>query len=172
MTTTQSYSDFVKSRFKTFPTLAETLLHAAIGMCGEIGELIHAEMKALDSDDWSNYQEEIGDILFYYEAFCLYAPAQECLSSPNLGTGLIGEVTILLDQMKKAWVYGKPIEQLSYAETIGNIGFLLDLTCKETLGRTVEAVQKANIEKLLLRYPTGYSDADALARKDKEGVEE
>lgn len=62
------YAEFVESRFKEMETPAATLMHAAIGVAGEGGELLDAVKKnwvygkPVDRD---NLLEEMGDAYFY-----------------------------------------------------------------------------------------------------------
>lgn len=72
--TTQPYSKFVESRFAEGRRLSEDeaeLLHAALGVSGEAGELVDAIKKSVFYErplDVDNVIEECGDILFYIQA--------------------------------------------------------------------------------------------------------
>ena len=65
------YHEFVAARFKKFNKGKPGLLHAAVGICGEAGELIDAIKKhwvyGQDLDE-NNVIEELGDIEFYLQA--------------------------------------------------------------------------------------------------------
>lgn len=105
------YRDFVAARFKTFPHYNDTLMHAAVGIAGEAGEL--------------------------------------------------------LDAVKKTWAYGKPLDLDNVIEELGDLEFYMQAMRLHLL-LTRDSIIEANILKLEKRYPTGYSDAAALARADKE----
>jgi NTP pyrophosphatase (non-canonical NTP hydrolase) len=108
-----AYADFVKLRFKaeTPDTLhVGALLHAAVGIAGEAGEL--------------------------------------------------------LDAVKKTWVYERPLDIANLVEELGDLEFYMQAMRAE-LGITREQVLEANVQKLLKRYPTGYTNEAAIARADK-----
>lgn len=109
---TGTYDLFVESRFKRFSTDIESMLHAAVGISGEAGELI--------------------------------------------------------DAIKKTWVYKKPLDRANLIEELGDLEFYLQALRLE-LGINRRIVLEANMAKLLKRYPTGYTDAAAQARADKQG---
>ena len=77
----REYSDFVWSRTKDGAAIVDglnsikaELLHAAIGICGEAGELLDAIKKHViygKNLDHNNVIEELGDIEFYLEAMRL-----------------------------------------------------------------------------------------------------
>lgn len=112
-----NYPFFVSQRFKTFPdSPIESVLHAAVGVAGEAGEL--------------------------------------------------------LDAVKKCWVYNKPLDIANVLEELGDIEFYLEAFrqqledfARQDVSRDI--IISGNIEKLLKRYPLGYSDAAAQARADK-----
>lgn len=65
------YALYVSRLFKQMPDVEQTILHAAVGVAGEGGELLDAAKKywaygnPLDVD---NVKEELGDLLFYIQA--------------------------------------------------------------------------------------------------------
>ncbi len=82
--------------------------------------------------------------------------------------GLSGEAGEFSDVIKAHVFYGKELDMPHAIEELGDIAFYLQAACN-TLGLTLEEVIQANANKLGARYPTGgYTDADAIARKDKE----
>ena len=67
------YPDMVKTLFKTkgFNADADGMLHAAVGVAGEAGELLDAVKKVWAYGkvlDYENAIEELGDLEFYMEA--------------------------------------------------------------------------------------------------------
>lgn len=67
----RTYSDFVRDLLKKMPTEKEDLLHTAVGISGEAGELLDAVKKHWAYGkplDMENVREEIGDIMFYLTA--------------------------------------------------------------------------------------------------------
>jgi len=81
--------------------------------------------------------------------------------------GLAGEVGELIDAIKKATIYGKPMDRENVIEELGDIEFYLE-GLRQGLFISREVTMLKNIEKLTRRYPQGrYTDADAKARADK-----
>lgn len=68
-----TYAAFVASLAKKMPTSIEDLLHAAVGISGESGELLDAVKKTWIYNkplDVTNLAEECGDLLFYLQMIC------------------------------------------------------------------------------------------------------
>lgn len=105
------YDEFVRRLFKKLPTFNEDLMHAALGVCGEAGEL--------------------GDAI------------------------------------KRAAVYGKPIDRANVIEELGDLRFYIQAV-QNLLGIPEHVVLQHNAVKLSERYAKlQYSDAAAIARADK-----
>ena len=82
--------------------------------------------------------------------------------------GISGEAGELLDAVKKNWAYGKPLDFENILEELGDIEFYLE-AFRQSAGITREATIAHNLKKLGKRYASGnYSDAQAIARADKE----
>ena len=62
------------------------------------------------------------------------------------------------------------LDKKNVVEELGDILFGIELLIM-SLGMDIEKVRQSNIDKLKLRYPDGYSDANAKARKDKQDDE-
>jgi NTP pyrophosphatase (non-canonical NTP hydrolase) len=72
ISTPMRYDMFVKRLFKA-DTREAMLLHAALGIAGEAGELVDAIKKHVIYGkplDLGNVVEELGDLRFYMEALC------------------------------------------------------------------------------------------------------
>lgn len=176
------FPDMVKALFKATPGLtpahrptdyiADSLMHAAVGIAGEASELI----LACTSHDEENVLEELGDARFYMQAVWNYfgwemasfsaakVPAsypQDDLLCFSIAAGE------LLDVVKKVWVYNKPLDVLAIDNAMNILVHLYNaLLVKYNLQD--QQVQHANQSKLGKRYPQGvYTDADAQARADK-----
>ena len=85
--------------------------------------------------------------------------------------GISGEAGELLDAVKKATIYRKPVDIDNIIEELGDIEFYLEgLRCELNLTR--EMTLKANMAKLAKRYEGfKYSDQAAQDRADKEPTE-
>lgn len=92
---------------------------------------------------------------------------QSALALMHAAIGISGEAGEVLDAIKKHWVYGKPLDRANVIEELGDIEFYMQALRAE-LGVSRDEVIQANREKLLKRYPAGYTDQQAIARADKE----
>jgi NTP pyrophosphatase (non-canonical NTP hydrolase) len=89
----------------------------------------------------------------------------------HCAVGCATEAGELLSTAKKVSFYGKPLEPAvleNIIEELGDILFYVVGACS-TVGVSLARVAAENQKKLEKRYPTGYSDSDALARADKGG---
>jgi NTP pyrophosphatase (non-canonical NTP hydrolase) len=85
----------------------------------------------------------------------------------HAAVGIAGEAGEVLDAVKKTWVYGKPLDIENLIEELGDIEFYLQ-AMRTLLNVSRQDVLRANITKLRKRYPSGYTDALAIARLDKQ----
>ena len=68
--TLDDYANFVRSRAKEMGDGTLNLVHMALGIAGESGELVDAVKKSFAYNkplDLANVHEELGDILFYVQ---------------------------------------------------------------------------------------------------------
>lgn len=176
------YAQMVSNLFKIeLPGHYADLLHAAIGVAGEAGEI-------RDADSRKNLLEELGDMRFYIEAgfqrMEIHGFTEESMFGPismiekgvklTLGNHLdeLSKVSSsCLDFTKKAWVYGnrEPKAPELYV-ALTRASEILEFMA-EMHGFTLEEIEYENQVKLIGqdgRYKSGhYSDAAALAREDK-----
>jgi len=86
----------------------------------------------------------------------------------HMAVGISGEAGELLDAVKKAAIYCKPIDRENVIEELGDLEFYME-GLRQGLGITREVTLAANIAKLSIRYSKGsYSNEAAQARADKE----
>lgn len=85
----------------------------------------------------------------------------------HAAVGISGEAGEIMDALKKAWVYGKPLDEQNILEEAGDILFYLQALLLEC-GFSIPDAMYHNIEKLKKRYPEGWNQAAAIARADKE----
>lgn len=82
--------------------------------------------------------------------------------------GVCGEAGELLDAVKKAAVYDKPLDRENVVEELGDMEFYLE-QLRQRLGITREETLDHNIAKLSVRYAgLNYSDTAAQQRADKQ----
>lgn len=190
------YSHMVRTLFKTegMHHNNDALLHAAIGLSGEVGEL----MMGITKQDDKNINEELGDIEFYLEALIQQVgiPADELepllnnysvsraagvrvLEPKTLVDILVVQGCNILDLAKKCWVYGHTMqnEEIRVRMVTAIAMYMSTLEALySSLGKSSTVIQQANWEKLA--GPNGrfrgivYSDEAARQRADKVGTEE
>ena len=86
----------------------------------------------------------------------------------HMALGVSGECGELVDAIKKAAIYKKPLDRANVIEELGDLEFYLE-GLRQGLGISRGLTLQANIEKLQARYAQGaYSDAQAVARADKK----
>lgn len=85
----------------------------------------------------------------------------------HMAVGISGEAGELLDAVKKATIYRKPIDRENVIEELGDLEFYME-GLRQGLGITREECIDGNIAKLGKRYSAGsYSDSAAQNRADK-----
>lgn len=166
-----SYDQMVRNLFKKMPTQIESLLHATVGMAGEVCELV----TAFDNKDSANIEEELGDYMFYFKAavieldYGITIPQRFELHYGTTFEQLIAETGNLLDTIKKCWAYEKKFDPDSFLSQLEYTKATYDQLVSE-LGYTLTGIADQNQEKLGKRYPKGvYSNKDAIFRVDKNG---
>lgn len=85
----------------------------------------------------------------------------------HMAVGISGEAGELLDAVKKAAIYVKPIDRVNVIEELGDLEFYME-GLRQGLAITREETIVSNIAKLSKRYAAGkYSNAAAQERADK-----
>jgi NTP pyrophosphatase (non-canonical NTP hydrolase) len=102
-----------------------------------------------------------------------YSPVSKRLSENNslmrllhASIGMSGETGEVLDNLKKSVMYGKELDRGNLLEECGDILYYMAVMLHE-LNSDFEQVMQMNCEKLRKRYPNGFSEKDAMERKDK-----
>ena len=84
----------------------------------------------------------------------------------HMAVGISGESGELLDAIKKAAIYRKPIDRANVIEELGDLEFYME-GLRQGLGLSREETLAANVRKLSKRYEgQKYSNAAAQARAD------
>lgn len=84
--------------------------------------------------------------------------------------GLQTEAGEILDAVKKALIYGKPLDEVNVKEELGDVYHYAEY-CNTAIGSTREQCEAANVAKLQKRYPNGFNEKDAVNRNlDAERV--
>ena len=79
--------------------------------------------------------------------------------------GLCGESGEAIDIVKKWLAQGHELDKAHLAKELGDIAWYLAETAT-ALGLTLEEILQANIDKLKVRYPEGFSTEKSLHRKE------
>lgn len=86
--------------------------------------------------------------------------------TPRIEHGVIGAVTEvgeLMDAVKKAKIYGRPLDRVNLVEEIGDVMWYLAILADD-LGVSFEDIWEKNINKLRQRYPEKYTDEQSQRR--------
>ena len=184
-----SHSEMVATLIKNGEVLvSETgprdweLIHATIGIVGELGELFGGLDYAVTMNaplDMVNVVEELGDLEFFLENFrtilsitrddvlacetvCRVPPA--CL---QMSAHMVIYGTELMDQVKKFVIYRKPLNREAIIVNLSKIEFLLT-AFRYRVDVRYEDCLTANMAKLAIRYKGfQYSNEQAQNRADK-----
>lgn len=84
----------------------------------------------------------------------------------HMAVGISGEAGELLDAIKKATIYRKPLDIPNIVEECGDLLFYI-AGILDSIGLDIESAMSANVSKLSIRYGTTYSDKSAIERLDK-----
>ena len=169
-----SYSEFVRSRFKSGEKIAEEMTPhkaALLSLCClrfvQVSEdLDRAKKYAIynkESHGFSTHPENV-------QHFKNFNPTPSQCELLHAAIGIAGEEGELLDAVRKHVFDGEPIDRENVIEELGDIDFYLTaarLAAKTDLGE----VLTYNQAKLSKRYESGYSDKAARERADKAGEE-
>jgi NTP pyrophosphatase (non-canonical NTP hydrolase) len=80
--------------------------------------------------------------------------------------GLTGEAGEVADLVKKGVFHRHGIDRSRLEEELGDTLWYLSALCS-TLGLDLSAIMQANIDKLKIRYPNGYSPLDSQRLVDQ-----
>ena len=78
--------------------------------------------------------------------------------------GLNGEAGECIDLMKKTMFQGHELDKEKLLDELGDILWYVGITC-EGLGITMDEAMTHNIEKLMKRYPDGFSVERSIYRE-------
>jgi NTP pyrophosphatase (non-canonical NTP hydrolase) len=81
--------------------------------------------------------------------------------------GVVTEAGELMSAIKKAKIYGKPLDKVNLIEEAGDVMWYLAILADD-LGVSFEEMWEKNIAKLRLRYPEKYTD-EQCENRDLEG---
>ena len=175
------HAEMVKALAKSGQAIVDSMtafdahiLHMAVGVVGEVAELVVAENK-------ENVVEEIGDIEFYVVGLreelgisrdtVLDEIGRLGLCSINPIISIVSYAGDLIDIVKKKVIYRKSLDIIKVTHSMAGLESTLK-TIRFHNGISREETLVHNIAKLGERYKEGYSDQAAQDRSDKIGDNE
>lgn len=82
--------------------------------------------------------------------------------------GLCGEAGEVIDIVKKAQFQGHELDIEHIAEELGDLAWYLAITAA-AIGKGLDEIFAANVEKLRKRYPEGFDSERSVHRPEYEG---
>ena len=110
----------------------------------------------------SDYQEQAARTMIDRPGFEI--PGHEMMVVWN-ALGLAGEAGEVAELVKKGIFHRHSIDRARIEKELGDVLWYASALCT-TLGLDMGEIMQANIEKLKVRYPNGYSSADSQQRVD------
>lgn len=174
--TNNTNHEVVISRIST--VRSKELLHAALGMSSELGEVF----AAIKKNDMTNLVEELGDIMWYHGLAELtlfpessdkanhylqleLVPYTEKISAKtkDLSIDLVESVSDFVDVIKKSVIYGKSVDDFQIELKLNKIhGIVRNMA--NSSGVSLDTVCNVVVQKLSKRYKGGYTDNKAITR--------
>jgi NTP pyrophosphatase (non-canonical NTP hydrolase) len=148
------------------------LSHMALGLAGELGEIVNCTGTELKHKiDLTNLEEELGDQYWYLSCYChlrnVPVPHADHLKvdieNDLCFELLISSISDLVDLVKRYTAYNKEIDRAKELETVYNIYVSLFLF-ESIYQLDGNKIREKNINKLRVRYPQKYSDDSAINR--------
>ena len=99
-----------------------------------------------------------------YQLLAMRTAKPEFRELANAGMGLAGEAGEVIDEIKKHLFHGHPLNRDKLIKEAGDVAWYLALLCT-VLDVPLGDVLKANIDKLLERYPDGFDPERSMHRK-------
>lgn len=166
--TIDRYHDYQKLALRTAPqdTPQRHLIHAALGMAGELGEI-------LTSTDDDNLVEELGDYLWYFCLFMFATNADiedyefESLFIEDLEVDFVNYTATIVDQVKRHVYYHTDFNRVKLEEALRHVLKCVSMYASEC-SVSINKIMELNIKKLMVRYPDQYCSRRAVERDTKK----
>jgi len=168
-----SYSEFVRSRFKSGEKIAEEMTPANAALLNHSITNMVAESCRLDLvKKHSIYNQDKGLFIGHIEThrFKDLKPTPEQCELLHAAIGIAGEAGELLDAVRKHVFDGQPLDRENIIEELGDLCFYMEAAF-QVLGVDRSYIEAMNQSKLSKRYEGGYTDKAAQDRADKGGAE-
>lgn len=102
-----------------------------------------------------------------YQTAAMRTSSKEILPSEHLmngALGLAGESGEVADIVKKVFMQGHPMDREHLAKELGDVCWYIAETAT-AIGYDLETIMQMNIDKLLARYPDGFSTEKSQHRE-------
>ena len=100
-----------------------------------------------------------------YQKQALRTASGKCRSLANCAMGLAGEAGECADIIKKHIFHGHDLNKEHLAKELGDVAWYLAV-CAEVIGYDLDTIFQINVDKLMARYPTGFSTEASLHRAE------
>ena len=101
-----------------------------------------------------------------YQIAASRTATEECRDLANAGLGLTGEAGEVADLIKKHLYQGHDLPCEKIVEELGDMMWYIALTA-DLIGKGMEEIMQANIDKLWSRYPHGFRAEDSIHRQEE-----
>jgi NTP pyrophosphatase (non-canonical NTP hydrolase) len=163
------WSEYIEAAMRTAPheSKKEMLVHAALGICGEVGELFDLVISQTAHDEGTKKQvaDEMGDVLWYCalasESVCVdeldtQKPSDDNWHQVNdVFLSLMREASRFAEMTKKHVIHYKDRER-EIVKSLKCVIAQCILICK-LMDIDIDDVLAWNIDKLKARYPDGFA---------------
>lgn len=153
-------------------SLKEHVVHMALGLSSEYYEYMEADLKSHEE----HIVEELGDMFWYAANMCrsvFINSLSDILSSDKKRDPITLEKAIgdFVSEAKRIYVYNKEIDENLLADLCFSIvtALIQEVNYIKTHFATItlENILQANVDKLIKRYPDGFTETAAIERADK-----
>ena len=166
-----NYSEFVRSRFKPGEKIAaEMTAHKLKALYAHVMQAVRVADNLDAAKKYAIYNKDVdgvSELPFNIEPFKDFKPTPSQCELLHAAIGIAGEAGELLDAVRKHVFDGQPLDEDNVIEELGDLCFYLEAAC-QAIGVTREEIEELNMAKLFERYKDGYSDQQAIERKDKQ----
>jgi len=116
-------------------------------------------------ENFKTYRDFVRSLAKPGNAIAAELTPQDC-HRLHMAVGISGEAGELLDTIKKATIYRKPLDIANVREECGDLLFYI-VGILDSIDTELDSVITENMAKLSTRYGKAYSNAAAIERADK-----
>ena len=165
-----NYPEFVRSRFKPGEKIAEEMTPEKAAVLQRRVKLVIHQSVSLDlAKKQTIYNKHQGLYAMAEDAHRLkdFKPNPSQCELLHAAIGIAGEAGELLDAVRKHVFDEQPLDEDNVIEELGDLCFYLEAACQAIKMKRAD-IEELNMAKLFERYKDGYSDQQAIERKDKQ----